>query len=106
MERSLNAQINILLMDGLGLCFFSFLTGNTELFTRLINSLLGLELNMNDVIDISKTALKEEIAFNQKAGISDEGNSLPEFLKNEQLYPKNAVFDVPKKELQEIFSSI
>ena len=105
-EKSLTAQINMLNMDSLGLCFFSFLTGSNELFSRLINGLLDLDLNANDVVETSRTALKEEVAFNLKAGITTGENFLPTFLETESLMPKDAIFDVPQEEMHAIFSSL
>lgn len=105
-ERSLQAQINMLLMDSLGLCYFCFLMGNIGLFTRLINALLGLNMREADVLNISKKALREEIDFNVKAGIPVNNFSLPKFLESEPLFPTNEVFDVPKDEIRRIFDSI
>jgi len=41
-----------------------------------------------------KNTLKEEIAFNRKAGISESDDRLPEFIENDPLPPTNAVFDI------------
>lgn len=103
-QRSRNAQLNMLLTDSLGLCYFCFLTGNYGLFAKLINSIHGLDLSTEDVVSISKTALKEEVTFNRAAGISEEQDYLPEFMETDPLPPTNAVFDVPMSELKTIFN--
>lgn len=105
-ERSRNAQINMLLMDSLGLCYYSLLATNTALLSRLINGLLGLNLSEDEVLEISKTALKEEIAFNRKAGIPENSFTVPQFLRTEPLPPTNAVFDISETEMNGIFDSI
>jgi aldehyde:ferredoxin oxidoreductase len=48
--------------------------------------------------------LRQERAFNLKAGIGPGADRLPEWMKNEPLAPTNAVFDVPDKEIDELFN--
>jgi aldehyde:ferredoxin oxidoreductase len=52
---------------------------------------------------MGKEMLRQEIAFNRKAGIAVEGNSVPDWLREEPLPPKGTVFDVPQDELDRIF---
>jgi len=108
-ERSRNAQLNSLLMDSTGCCYYSFLGGdltNIDLFASLFNALYGLNVGGDDLLNMLKTALKEEIQFNKQAGISDQVDRIPEFLRRESLPPTNAVFDVSKEEMMSIFDSL
>jgi aldehyde:ferredoxin oxidoreductase len=99
-ERSRKAQIDALLMDTAGFCYFNFLQGNRELMVKLLNGLHGLDCQEGDVLNMAIEALKEEICFNRKAGISEAEDRLPLFLSTEPLPPTNAVFDIPKEDLE------
>jgi len=104
--RSLNAQLNMVLMDSSGLCYFTLLMGNHDLFAKLINGLYGLDYDRDKLLDFAKKVLKLELNFNRAAGITKEQDRLPRFMEEEKLAPTNAVFDVPLKDLTSIFDGI
>ncbi len=105
-ERSRNAQINMLFLDSLGLCYFSFLIGTFLIYSKLIKSLYGIDCSEEELIDMAKVALREEKGFNLGAGITEAADRLPEFLENEPLAPANEVFDVPKDDLKAVFGQL
>ena len=47
--------------------------------------------------------LDTEREFNRRAGVSEEFYDAPEFLREEPLPPKNAVYDIPMAEMQRIW---
>ncbi|MCP4578804.1 MAG: aldehyde ferredoxin oxidoreductase [Deltaproteobacteria bacterium] len=105
-ERSRNAQMNMMLMDSMGFCYFSLLMGNFQICARLIESLCGVDCSEESVFDMVKAALKEEKAFNGRAGITEAADRLPEFLGTEPLAPNNSVFDVPDEDLKAVFGKL
>ncbi len=46
--------------------------------------------------------IQEELSFNRKAGLDIKPDRLPEFLKTEPLPPQEAVFDIPRDEIESI----
>jgi aldehyde:ferredoxin oxidoreductase len=102
-ERSRLAQIQMASLDATGMCFFTFTFGTPGAIIPMINSLYGIHWSENDYLDMGKEMLRQEIAFNRKAGIAVEGNSVPDWLREEPLPPKGTVFDVPQDELDRIF---
>ncbi len=53
---------------------------------------------------MGKEMLRQERAFNMKAGIGPGADSVPEWMKTEPLPPTNAVFDVPEEEIAQFFN--
>jgi len=100
-EASRQAQINVAIVDSLGLCVNSFIDPGfpMERITALVNAVCGLNLSYADLQDMGKAMLKEERAFNLKAGFAPGADRLPEFFKEEPLPPNNFVFDVPDGEI-------
>jgi aldehyde:ferredoxin oxidoreductase len=102
-ERSRLAQIQMASLDATGMCFFTFTFATPGAIIPMINSLYGIHWSENDYLDMGKEMLRQEIAFNRKAGIAVEGNSVPDWLREEPLPPQGTVFDVPQDELDRIF---
>ena len=67
---------------------------------KLINGLYGIKCEDKDLLGLAQNAIREEISFNRKAGISEELDQLPDFLENEPLVPTNTVFDLSKNDLK------
>ena len=98
-ERSRHEQILQTALDCTGLCMFTLLNQSYDILSAMINGLLGTDLSEEDYIQLGKTALKQERAFNLKAGIGQDADRLPEWMRAEKLPPTNAVFDVPQAEI-------
>ncbi|MBN1319831.1 MAG: aldehyde ferredoxin oxidoreductase [Thermoleophilia bacterium] len=102
--RSRWSQIINTAMDSTGLCHFTFsLLTHLDMVMAMISTLYGVEYTVREFIDLGKTMLLEERAFNRRAGISDAADRLPEWLRKEPLPPTNEVFDVPQEEIDELF---
>jgi len=101
-ERSRKAQISTAAFDATGLCQFTFLS--PKFIVPIINGLFGVNWTVADYLEMGKEMLRQERAFNLKAGIGPSADRLPDWMKSEPLAPTNAVFDVPEKDIQEVFN--
>ena len=70
-----------------------------EKVTEIVNAQCGLDLSYEDIQQMGKSVLKEEKAFNLRAGLTPGAGLLPEFFRDEPLPPSNLVFDVPASEI-------
>ena len=59
-----------------------------------------------DLDAANRDVLRMENEFNEKAGITAEDHRIPEYMTREPLPPHNSVFDVPDKELDEIYCNL
>jgi aldehyde:ferredoxin oxidoreductase len=100
-ERSRKAQIMTAALDATGLCLFTFLM--PKLIFPMINALYGISWTVEDYLNMGKEMLRQERAFNLKAGIGPEADRLPDWMSKEPLPPTQAVFDVPEEDLQSVF---
>jgi aldehyde:ferredoxin oxidoreductase len=102
-QASREAQVLTVLCDNLGLCIFVGPVGpNMDFFTRLLNAYTGKTLTTEEVIALGKGILRQEVDFNEKAGISRYQNDLPKFFRTEELH-SGLVYDVDQEELEAIF---
>jgi len=102
-ERSRNIQINNLIADSLGLCQFTGLRAEYDLFVSLVGPLTGKIPTEADIRLIGQDALWMERTFNTRAGFGPAQDRLPEFMSTEPLPPNEAVFDVEDKDLDRVF---
>ena len=96
-KASKQVQINVAMVDSLGLCYIAFTERAypMEKVTEIVNAQCGLDLSYEDMQEMGKAVLKEERAFNLKAGFAPSADRLPEFFKEEPSPPSDFVFDVP-----------
>jgi aldehyde:ferredoxin oxidoreductase len=102
-ERSRKAQMNVALADSLGLCQFTGLREEYELFARLAGALTGRIPSPEEIRRIGQEALWKERSFNRAAGIGSDQDRLPEFMRSEALPPNNSAFDVNEEDLDRVF---
>lgn len=103
-ERSRTSQIINTAFDATGLCHLTFLFKNPETITPMINAFYGVNLTLEDFMEMGKEMLRQERAFNIKAGIAPGADRLPDWMRTEPLPPQNAVFDVSQEEIDTIFN--
>jgi aldehyde:ferredoxin oxidoreductase len=101
---SRNSQIINTAMDATGLCHFTFAYRFPQVIAPLINTFLGTKLSDEDIFELGRVMLRQERAFNVKAGIGPGQDGLPEWMEKEPLPPTNAVFDVPRDEIEDFFN--
>jgi len=94
-------------MDSMGLCYFigpSY--GNMELIANALSAMYNLNLTRKDVINIGVKILKIEVEFNQKAGITQDTNDVPDFFKTENSKPHGLTFSFEKSELKNFWNRL
>jgi aldehyde:ferredoxin oxidoreductase len=101
---SRNSQIINTAMDATGLCHFTFAYKYPEILAPLINTLIDANLTQEDIFEMGREMLRQERAFNLKAGIGPGADGLPEWMRKEPLPPTNAVFDVAQEEIDNFFN--
>jgi aldehyde:ferredoxin oxidoreductase len=102
-EISKNLQIATAAIDAAGLCLFiAFPVLDSDrgvpLIVELLNAQYGLSLTPDDVVALGSSILRNEIAFNRKAGFTKIHDQLPEMFK-ENLKPHNVNWDFTVEEL-------
>jgi len=55
------------------------------------------------LLGLGTETLLRERRFNLLAGIGEEEDDVPPFMRTEELKPHDAVFDVPREELKKVF---
>jgi len=103
-ERSRTSQIINTAFDVTGLCHLTFLFKNPETIMPMINAFYGVNLTLADFMETGKEMLRQERAFNIKAGIGPSADRLPDWMRTEALPPVNAIFDVRQEEIDEFFN--
>jgi len=108
-DLSRNLQIATAAIDSLGLCVFvAFaimdIPSGMEALPKMISAQYGWKFELEDLLNYGKEVLRAERAFNLAAGFTAADDRLPEFFKKEALPPHNVVFDVPDKELDQLFN--
>ncbi len=104
-ENSRKLQIRAAILDTMGLCLFTRppFVKNPELFALFLNGRYGWKVTYEDVQRMGMEALETEREFNRRAGVSEEFYDIPEFMREEPLPPRNAVFDISMEEMEQIW---
>jgi aldehyde:ferredoxin oxidoreductase len=103
-ERSRRQQIAAAALDATGLCMFTFLDQSPDFITAMVEAFYGVEWTAEDFKVLGQEMLRQERAFNFKAGLGPETDRLPDWMRTEPLPPTNAVFDVPQEEIDTLFN--
>lgn len=106
-EASRGNQQVMALFDSLGMCIFAGMpAADPEVFGLVGEMLAGVyggEWTPDRVIALGAEALLRERRFNVLAGITEDEDDVPAFMRTEELKPHNAVFDVPREEMAKVF---
>jgi len=103
---SLRSQIQAATCDTLGYCLNSVPGGQVSVyvfFTDLLNARYGLKSTRDDVMEIGKQTIRDELKFNEGAEFSRIYERYPAFIRTEALPPTNHVFDVEDSEMDGIW---
>jgi aldehyde:ferredoxin oxidoreductase len=108
-DLSRGLQIATASVDAAGLCVFvAFavmdIPAGMEAIPKMLNAQYGWKMSLDDFMEYGKKVLRAERGFNQAAGLAAGEDRLPDFFQNEPLAPHNVVFDVPAKELDQVFN--
>ena len=104
--NSRNLQIRAALLDSMGVCIFirPAFVKNPQLLVDLFKAKFGWEITYPEVRQMGAAILEQERAFNEKAGVSERFQRLPEFMRDEPLPPNNTVFDISQEELESVWT--
>jgi aldehyde:ferredoxin oxidoreductase len=105
-DLSRKAQINMAGYDSLGACIFAGFgfAAAPETVKELINAKYNWGVRDNFLQELGKVTLKLELEFNKNAGFTANDDRIPEWMRRVSLPPFNGVFDVPDKDLDEMFN--
>jgi len=107
LDLSYELQLYTTILDSLGCCYFigpSY--ENMGIVQGALNAMYNLELTREDVINIGKSILKAELDFNARAGIPQDRNDLPEFLRKESSEPTGLKFTFTKEDLNQFWKKL
>jgi aldehyde:ferredoxin oxidoreductase len=107
-EHSLREQILNAMLDTIGLCQFTISNDRNVLTTflkDLINYCYDLELTQDDIVNLGRQTLRDEIAYNKGAEIPEFDDG-PEFVRSEVLPPMSMVFGVDRAEMTKIWDNL
>jgi len=101
-RASQDSQIVNAVCDSSGFCQFQ--QPSMEEMRVYFNAMYGLELTPQDIVQYGWRCLQDEWAFNRKAGLGEDTDALPDWMNTEAIPSNGAVFDVPREELQRVFT--
>ncbi|MBW6487026.1 MAG: iron-containing alcohol dehydrogenase [Syntrophobacterales bacterium] len=107
-ENSLRSQIQAATCDAFGYCLNS-VPGSRSVypfFADLMNARYGLHLTPDDIIEVGKQTLRDQLSFNEKAEFSKADLKMPAFLREEAIKPTDSVFDVDDAEVQNLWDGL
>ena len=103
-DRSRTSQIQMAAFDSTGICLFTFLRAKADVIVPMINAFYGVKWTDEAYFEVGKEMLRQERAFNMKAGIGSGADRLPDWMTREPLPPTNAVFDVPQEDVDGVLN--
>ncbi|SNT10056.1 aldehyde:ferredoxin oxidoreductase [Anaerovirgula multivorans] len=103
-------QIGTASIDSTGCCLFIWFAladspEGIQALVDMINAQYGLSLSVEEaVVELGKSVLKVERAFNKAAGFTNAHDRLPEFFEYEPCAPHNLVWDFTPEEIDEVYN--
>jgi aldehyde:ferredoxin oxidoreductase len=107
LDLSYDLQLYTAVLDSLGCCYFigpSY--ENMEIVKGALNAMFNLKLTRTEIINIGKQILKIELAFNERAGIHQDLNDLPEFFRTEPSEPTSLKLTFAQEELRNFWKNL
>ncbi len=107
-ENSLKSQIQAATCDAFGYCLNSVPGRGSiyQFFADLMNARYGLRLTPEDIMEIGKQTLRDQLAFNEKAEFSKKESKMPAFVREETLTPTGQVFDIDDAEIKNVWKGL
>ena len=106
-DLSFELQIYTTILDSMGCCYFigpSY--ENMEIVANAINAMYNLNLTRDDVIKIGVEIIRTEIKFNEKAGITQEMNDVPQFFREEPSEPTGLKYSFERANLKNFWKKL
>jgi alcohol dehydrogenase class IV len=104
--NSLRSQIQAATCYTLGYCLNSVPGGQASVYSflaDLLNARYGSRLTRDEVMEIGKQTIRDELKFNEGAEFSKIHRTYPAFIRTEPLPPTDNVFDVADADLSGIW---
>ena len=108
-EKYLRAQRLCADMDTVGYCLLALPRKPYrvyEFLAQAINARYGVNVTKDDVMNIGRETLREELTFNKAAGFDEIHERYPRFIREEALPPSNCVFDVEDSEMDTLWDNL
>ena len=106
-DNSLKTQIKAATCDAFGYCLNSVPGASIyPFFADLMNARYGLNMTPDDVMDVAKQTLRDQLAFNEKAEFSKIDTVIPAFFREELILPTSAVFDVDQNAINNLWQGL
>jgi aldehyde:ferredoxin oxidoreductase len=108
-ENSLKSQIQAAVCDAFGYCLNAVPGGREsvyEFIADLMNARFGLAWTAQEVLEIGKQTLRDQLRFNEQAEFTTGLWPTPSFLREEALAPSEAVFDVEESEITHFWKGL
>jgi aldehyde:ferredoxin oxidoreductase len=108
-DKSFEMQVIMCMVDSLGYCLLASPSDHAAalgFFKDLLRVRYGLELADEDLMEIGRQTLRDEIRFNEGAEFSTMHGPDPAFVRNEPLAPTGSVFDVDPGEVASIWERL
>ena len=107
--KSFEMQVLMGMVDSMGYCLLASPSDHAAalgFLSGLVNARYGLSVSDNDLMEIGKQVLRDELKFNKGAEFGTVHGPDPEFLRNEPLAPTGSVFDVDPGEIAAIWEGL
>lgn len=107
-QTSLATQIKAAACDAFGYCLNAVPGGEPvyPFFAQLMNARFGLNMTGEDVVNIAKQTLRDQLAFNEKAQFSTIDTTIPAFFREELIAPTSSVFDVNEADVKDLWKGL
>lgn len=108
-KNSLKSQIQAATCDAFGYCLNAVPGGRGSIYlflAELMNGRYGLDLLPEDIMEIGKQTLRDQLAFNRTAEFSRKDSVPAGLIWEERLGPGGHVFDVDEKEIRDFWSGL
>ena len=108
-ENSLRSQIQAAACDAFGYCLNSVPGGRASVYAflaDLMNARYGLRMIPEDIMEIGKQTLRDQLAFNEKAEFGKTKAQMPVFVREETITPTDSVFDIDEMEITKFWSGL
>ncbi len=106
--NSLRSQIQNATCDAFGYCINAVPGGQASIYSfvaDMLNARFGAKVSGDDIFEIGKQVLHDELKFNSSAEFSKH-ERYPAFIRTEPLPPTNCVFDVDDAEMDTIWKQM
>ncbi len=104
--NSLRFQLRAAACDTFGYCLNSVPGRQASIYrfvSDLLNARFGVNTTPEDILEVAKQNLRDELKFNENAEFSTAHDPFPEFLRSEPLPPTGHIFDVEQSEIEKIW---